>query len=157
MHTVENVLLGEGIQDLRLELDFENIPTNDYCEIVVALKSCPSLVNDDIVSITEEIILRIESTYFRLTDDTYKMINNLHYMLHKIPNTSNLIDNLKFYCPWISKSPAVDPVSSPKIMKKPKKQGTHISDVSGRPKIMLKVKQSIIDTPLEPQSKYCPC
>ena len=157
MHTVENVLLGEGIQDLRLELDFENIPTKDYCEIVALFKSCPSLVNDDIVSVTEEIISRIDSMIFTLDNDTYKLINNLHFMLHKIPNTTYLIDRLIMNCPWISKSPAVDPVSSPKIMKKPKKQGTHISDVSERPKIMLKVKQAIIDTPLKPQSKYCPC
>tara|TARA_Y100000817_G_scaffold308919_1_gene297305 strand:- start:734 stop:1198 length:465 start_codon:yes stop_codon:yes gene_type:complete len=154
METVENVLLGEGIPALRLELDFENIPTKEYCEIVVIFKSCPSLVNDDIVSVTEEIISRIESMVFTLDEDTYRMINTIHFMLHKIPNTSNLIDRLMIYCPWISKSPAVDPVSSPKIMKKVKVKPQTIDKV---PKIMKKEKvKSSSDSPLR-KSYLCPC
>ena len=154
METVENVLLGEGIPDLRLELDFENIPTKDYCEIVTLFKSCPSLVNDDIVSVTEEIISRIDSMIFTLDNDTYKLINNLHFMLHKIPNTTYLIDRLIMNCPWISKSPAVDPVSSPKIMKKEKVKPQTIDKV---PKIMKKEKvKSSSDSPLK-KSYLCPC
>ena len=84
---------------------------------------------------------------FTLDNDTYKMINNIHFMLHKIPNTLNLIDRLLLYCPWISKSPAVDPVSSPKIMKKMKVKP---------PKIMKKVKSSS-DSPLKSKSYLCPC
>ena len=156
METVENVLLDEGIQDLRLELDFENIPTKDYCEIVVLFKYCPSLVNDDIVSVTKEILSRIESTYFLLTDDTYKMINNLHSMLHKIPNSTYLIDRLILNCPWISKSPAVDPVSSPKIMKKMKVKPQTVVSVDKVPKIMKKEKERS-DSPLKSQSYLCPC
>ena len=153
METVENVLLEEGIQDLRLELDFENISTKDYCEIVVLFKYCPSLVNDDIVCVTKEIISRIESTYFLLTNDTYKMINNLHFMLHKIPNSTYLIDRLILNCPWISKSPAVDPVSSPKIMKKMKVKPQTVEKV---PKIMKKEKERS-NSPLKSQSYLCPC
>jgi len=156
METVENVLLGEGIPDLRLELDFENIPTKDYCEIVTLFKSCPSLVNDDIVSVTEEIISRIDSMIFTLDNDTYKLINNLHFMLHKIPNTTYLIDRLIMNCPWISKSPAVDPVSSPKIMKKMKIKPQTVVSVDKVPKIMKKVKSSS-DPPLKSKSYLCPC
>tara|TARA_Y100000590_G_scaffold84745_2_gene94695 strand:- start:4346 stop:4816 length:471 start_codon:yes stop_codon:yes gene_type:complete len=156
METVENVLLGEGIPDLRLELDFENIPTKDYCEIVTLFKSCPSLVNDDIVSVTEEIISRIDSMIFTLDNDTYKLINNLHFMLHKIPNTTYLIDRLIMNCPWISKSPAVDPVSSPKIMKKMKIKPQTVVSVDKVPKIMKKVKSSS-GPPLKSKSYLCPC
>ena len=156
METIENVLFDDGIPPPLLELDFENIPTKDYCEIVALFKSCPSLVNDDIVSVTEEIISRIDSMIFTLDNDTYKMINNLHFMLHKIPNTLNLIDRLIMNCPWISKSPAVDPVSSPKIMKKMKVKPPTIVSVDKVPKIMKKVKSSS-GPPLKSKSYLCPC
>ena len=143
MDTVENVLFEESIPDLRLELDFKNIPTKDYCEIVGLFKHSPSLVNEDIVSVAEEIISRIDSMVFTLDADTYKMISNLHFMLHRIPNTLNLIDQLIYYCPWISRSPAVEPVVSPQVMKKTK------------PKLMKKARKTS-DSPLK-KSKHCPC
>ena len=74
---------------------------------------------------------------------TYKMISNIHFMLHRIPNTLNLIDQLIYYCPWISRSPAVEPVVSPRVMKKTK------------PKLMKKAKKTS-DSPLK-KSKHCPC
>lgn len=154
MDTVENVLFEEDIQGIPLELDFENIPTKDYCEIVILFKYCPSLVNDDIVSVTEEIISRIETTYFRVNNDIYKMINNLYIMLQKIPDTSLLIDRLILHCPWISKSPAVDPVSSPKIMKKMKVKSQTLGSINKAPVIMKKENNS--DPPLK-KSHLCPC
>jgi len=154
MDTVENVLFDEDIQGILLELDFENIPTKDYCEIVILFKYCSSLVNDDIISVTEEIISRFETTYFRVNNDIYKMINNLHSMLHKIPDTTNLIDRLILHCPWISKSPAVEPVSSPKIMKKMKVKPQTLGSVNKAPVIMKEEKKS--DSPLK-KSHLCPC
>ena len=147
MDTVVNALFKERISDLRLELDFKNIPTKDYCEIVDIFKHCPSLVDEDIVSVAEEIISRIDSMVFTLDEDTYKMISNLNFMLHKIPNTLNIIDQLIFYCPWISKSPVVEPVVSPKVMKKAKQVHT-------KQKLMKKAKKTS-DSPLK--SRRCPC
>ena len=118
MESFGNLSNDRDIHDLLLELDFENIPTTDYCEIVVIFKYCPSLVNEDIVFVSEEIITRIESTHFLINKDTYNMINNLHSMLHNIPDTSHLIDKFTLNCPWLSKSPSISPVASPKIMKK---------------------------------------
>ena len=148
MNTIENILFEESISSLRLELDFKNIPTKEYCEIILILKYCPSLVNNDIVAISEEIIWRIESMVFTLDKDTYKMIINLHSMLCKIPHTSKIINQLIVYCPWISKSPAVDPVVSPKAMKK-------ANPVYKEPKIMKKARKKN-DSPLK-RNKHCPC
>ena len=155
METLENVLDDEGIQALRLELDFENIPTKDYCEIVALFKYCPSLVNEDIVSVSQEIISRIETTHFSISKGIYQMINNLYIMLQKIPDTSFLIDRFIMNCPWISKSPAVEPVASPKIMKKMKVKPQVVVSVNNAPVIMKKGKGS--SKHVEYKTSFSPC
>tara|TARA_B100000767_G_scaffold201015_1_gene187944 strand:+ start:487 stop:942 length:456 start_codon:yes stop_codon:yes gene_type:complete len=149
---MENGLNDEGIPYLPLELDFENIPTEDYREIVVLFKYCPSLVNEDIVSVSQEIISRIETTHFVISKGTYQMINNLYIMLEKIPDTSLLIDRFIMNCPWISKSPAVEPVASPKIMKKMKVKAKAVISLNKAPTIMKKEK---CDYPLKYSSYLC--
>jgi|TARA_B110000971_G_C19648146_1_gene336536 hypothetical protein len=110
--------------DLYLVLDFENIPIRDYYDILLILKHSPSIVNDDIINISEEIISRMESRGIDIgCKVSIAVINNVYAMLHSIPDTSHLTNQIKSLYQYMTKSPAISPVSSPKqpkIMKKVK-------------------------------------
>lgn len=117
MENVEYVLLDDSIPDLRLELDFENITTKEFYYIVVTIKHCPSLVNDDIVSISEEMVKRIKTdTLHNIDKNTVNLFKILYQSLQSILNTSDLIEEMKYFCPWLVCSPSISPVRPPTVM-----------------------------------------
>ena len=122
------LMRGAGEPDIYLDLDFENIPTKDYYDILLILKHSPSLVNGDIVCISEEIISRMESREID-TDSkiSIAVIKNVYSMLHNIPETEHLTNQIRTLCQ--TKSPVISPPSGPREVASPK-----------QPKIMKKTK-----------------
>tara|TARA_Y100000817_G_C16762818_1_gene502434 strand:+ start:184 stop:612 length:429 start_codon:yes stop_codon:yes gene_type:complete len=140
MEDIENVLLDDdGIPKIYLELDFKNISTREYYYVVSTIKHCSSLVNDDIVSISEEMVSRIKTDILHgLDKNTIILFKILYRSLHSIPNTSNLIEEMKYFCPWLIYSPSISPVVSPKVM-----EGMKVNHRGGKkPKVMKKVKKN---------------
>ena len=104
-----------------LILDLPNIADETYNEILSILKYSPSLVNEDVISITEEIIQRIENEEFSSSPLNVTTIKNLFSLLKRIPDTRELQYRLKFYYSNMVCSPISSPVSPPHIPKKMKK------------------------------------
>ena len=104
-----------------LILDLPNIANETYNEILSILKYSPSLVDEDVISITEEIIQRIENEEFSPSPLNVTVIKNLFSLLKRIPNTKELQYRLKFYYSNMVSSPISSPVSPPPITKKMKK------------------------------------
>lgn len=121
METTHNILFTRDTL-LNLELDFENIKTEDYYDILSILKYCPSLVNDDVLSISEEILSRLHARKIIQNRKNCSLINKLYSMLYVIHNTETLRSEFTSLCPWLSTSPSVSPVATPKIMKKEKRR-----------------------------------
>ena len=104
-----------------LILDLPNIKNETYNEILSILKYSPSLVDDDIISIAEEIILRIEEKKFLSSPLNVTIVKNLFSLVKRIPNTIDLQYRIRFYYSNIVGSPISSPVSPPPIPKKMKK------------------------------------
>ena len=152
METIKNVLLDDPIPDLLLEFDFKNISTKEYYYIVQTIRHSPSLLNDDLVYISKEMVERIKNdTLHGIDKNTVVLFKMLFSILHTIPNTSYLIKEMEQYCPWLSHSPSISPVASPKIMEK---MGDK-QPINKKPKKMKKVK-SLNDSPSF-RSRNCPC
>tara|TARA_A100001037_G_scaffold214670_1_gene192509 strand:+ start:304 stop:762 length:459 start_codon:yes stop_codon:yes gene_type:complete len=137
METIKNVLLDDPIPDLLLEFDFKNISTKEYYYIVQTIRHSSSLLNDDLVHISKEMVERVKNdTFHGIDKNTVILFNMLYSILHTIPNTSYLIKEMKQYCPWLSHSPSISPVASPKIMEKMNGK----QPINKKPKKMKKVK-----------------
>ena len=99
METIKNVLLDDPIPDLLLEFDFKNISTKEYYNIVQTIRHSPTLLNDDLVHISKEMVERIKNdTFHGIDKNTVILFNMLYSILHTIPNTSYLIKEMKLYC-----------------------------------------------------------
>ena len=114
---IENPFFG----GFPLILDLPNIKNETYNEILSILKYSPSLVDDDIISIAEEILKRIEEKKFLSSPLNVTIVKNLFSLVKRIPNTIDLQYRIKFYYSNIVGSPISSPVSPPPIPKKMKK------------------------------------
>ena len=106
------------VSDLYLELDYENIPNEEYNEILIILKLCPSLVNEDILQIASEIIKRMEMREITVNHKNIDTVRRVYYLLQKIPETNDLQLQIRQYYGAFIKSPVASPVTTPKIMPK---------------------------------------
>lgn len=111
-----------------LILDLPNIKNETYNEILSVLKYSPSLVDDDIISIAEEIIHRFEQEVFPSSHLNVTIIKNLFSLVKRIPNTIDLQYRIKFYYSNMVSSPISSPVSPPPIPKKMKKSKGRLID-----------------------------
>lgn len=114
---IENPFFG----GFPLILDLPNIKNETYNEILSILKYSPSLVDDDIISIAEEILKRIEEKKFLSSPLNVTIVKNLFSLVKRIPNTIDLQYRIRFYYSNIVGSPISSPVSPPPIPKKMKK------------------------------------
>lgn len=114
---IENPFFG----GFPLILDLPNIKNETYNEILSILKYSPSLVDDDIISIAEEILKRIEEKKFLTSPLNITIVKNLFSLVKRIPNTIDLQYRIRFYYSNIVGSPISSPVSPPPIPKKMKK------------------------------------
>jgi hypothetical protein len=110
--------------ELYLELDYENIPIREYNAILIILNSCPSLVNEDILQISSEIIKRMEMREITANSKNIDTVRRLYYLLQNIPETNDLQLQIRHYYGAFIKSPVASPVTPPKIMPKPRKSST---------------------------------
>jgi hypothetical protein len=111
-----------------LILDLPNIKNETYNEILSILKYSPSLVDDDIISIAEEIILRIQKEKFLSSPLNVTIVKNLFSLVKRIPDTRELQYRIRFYYSNIVSSPISSPVSPPPIPKKMKKSKCRLID-----------------------------
>ena len=112
-------------KDLLLVFDLPNISIEEYNVILDTLRSCPSLVNNDIISISHEIIKRMNKGKIEKNKINIIMIQRLYSILKKIPDMRDLQKDFSIYYKNFMNSPATSPVSPPpypKIMKKVKKK-----------------------------------
>ena len=65
---IKNVLLDDPIPDLLLEFDFKNISTKEYYYIVQTIRHSSSLLNDDLVHISKEMVERVKNDTFHGID-----------------------------------------------------------------------------------------
>lgn len=105
-------------EELYLELDYENISNLEYNAIIKILKSCPSLVDDDVINISHTIIGRMERHEITVNHINIDTIRRLYNLLQYIPDTHSLLLEIKRYYGAFIKSPVSSPVTPPKIMKK---------------------------------------
>ena len=111
-----------------LILDLPNIKNETYNEILTIIKYSPSLVDDDVISIAEEILQRIEGKKFLTSPLNVTIVKNLFSLVKRIPNTRELQYRIKFYYSDMVNSPISSPVSPPPIPKKMKKSIGRIID-----------------------------
>lgn len=111
-----------------LILDLPNIKNETYNEILTILKYSPSLVDDDVISIAEEILQRIEGKKFITSPLNVTIVKNLFSLVKRIPDTRELQYRIKFYYSDMVSSPISSPVSPPPIPKKMKKSRGRIID-----------------------------
>ena len=109
--------------DLLLVFDHPNISIEEYNDIINTLRSCPSLVNNDIISISHEIIKRMNEGKIEKNRINIITIQRLFSILKRIPDIKNIYTHFSFYYRIFMDSPATSPVSPPypKVMKKVKK------------------------------------
>ena len=110
--------------DLLLIFDHPNISIEGYNDIIDTLRSCPSLVNNDIISISHEIIKRMNEGEIEKNRINIITIQHLYSILKRIPDIKDICTNFSFYYRTFMNSPATSPVSPPpcpKVMKKVKK------------------------------------
>lgn len=117
--SVKNPIFQVEDEDLILELDYENITNEEYNAIMKILKSCPTLVNNDVISISHEIIGRMERREIHANHLNIDTIRRLYYLLQYIPDTNSMQVEMRRYYGAFIKSPVASPVTPPKIMKKP--------------------------------------
>ena len=111
--------------DLLLVFDHPNISIEEYNDIIDTLRNCPSLVNNDIISISHEIIKRMNEGKIEKNTINIITIQRLYSILKRIPDIRDINTNFSFYYKIFMNSPTTSPVSPPsfpKIMKKVKKQ-----------------------------------
>tara|TARA_B110000285_G_scaffold195901_1_gene226502 strand:+ start:207 stop:686 length:480 start_codon:yes stop_codon:yes gene_type:complete len=146
---MEGFIQKEDVSELYLELDYKNIPSYEYYNILLILKHCPSLVDEEIISISEEIIHRMHTNVMDDSRTARSIINSVYTMLHGIPDTKHLIEQIKNYYQSFINSPSISPVSSPqkpKLMKKMKVKSYDYGDdlpflsTPPKPKVMTKMK-----------------
>ena len=111
-----------------LILDLPNIKNETYNEILTILKYSPSLVNDDVISIAEEILKRIEEKKFLSSPLNITIVKNLFSLVKRIPDTRELQYRINFYYSNIVSSPISSPVLPPPIPKKMKKSKGRFTD-----------------------------
>ena len=111
-----------------LILDLENIKNETYNEILSVLKYSPSLVDDDIISIAEEILKRIEEEKFLASPLNVTIVKNLFSLIKRVPHTRELQYRIRFNYSNMVSSPISSPVSPPPIPKKMKKSKGRLLD-----------------------------
>ena len=116
------------LEDLYLVFDLHNIKNETFGEILEIIKYCSSLVNDDVISIAEEILKRIEEKKFLPSPLNITIIKNLFSLVKRIPDTRELQYSIKYYYSNIVSSPISSPVSPPPIPKKMKKSKDRLND-----------------------------
>ena len=106
-----------------LVIDFKKASIKELISIVQLLKYSTSLVNEDIINLSNELIRRLECK-LEVNTDTIQLIQLLLILLKGIPNTHININILKSFIkgkPHISHFPLVNERHiPPKIMKKQK-------------------------------------
>ena len=126
---MEYSFMNPFLKGLPLILDYHNIKNETYGEILNILKFSPSLVDDDIISIGEEIVIRIEREEFTQTHFNVCLVKNLFNLIKRIPNTIDLQYRIKSAYGNMINSPISSPVSPPPIPKKMKKPKNFIKKV----------------------------
>lgn len=120
---------GEGEdQDLSLVFDYPTIKNETFGEILSIIKYSPSLVNDDIISIGEELTYRMQEKLIEPSTTNLTTIKNLYYLIRGIPNTYDLQCRFKAVYDDMLSSPIFSPVSPPPIPKKMKKPKSYLKD-----------------------------
>ena len=116
--SVKNPIFQDEEEDLILELDYENITNEEYNAIIKILKYCPTLVNNDIISISHTIIGRMERREIHANHLNIDTVRRLYNLLQYIPETNSIQLEFRRYFGAFIKSPVASPVTPPKIMKK---------------------------------------
>lgn len=114
--------------DLYLVFDLRNIKNETFGEILSIIKYCPSLVNDDIVSIGEELSYRMQEKLIEPSPTNIKTIKNLYNLITRIPNTDDLQCRIKFVWGDLLSTPICFSVCPPPIPKKMKKCKSYLKD-----------------------------
>ena len=83
--------------DLLLIFDHPNISIEGYNDIIDTLRSCPSLVNNDIISISHEIIKRMNEGEIEKNRINIITIQHLYSILKRIPDIKDICTNFSFY------------------------------------------------------------
>lgn len=98
-----------------LEYDFDILTINDLAEIVDLLKKCTSLVNSDILDISDELISRFSNGMGIRTREEALSIKVIYESLNKIPNSHLRMKSIyEYYNSILNISPTVSPVKTPR-------------------------------------------
>jgi len=98
-----------------LEFDFDILTINDLAEIVDLLKKCTSLVNSDILDISDEVIFRFSNGMDIRTKEEALSIKVIYESLNKIPGSHLRMKSIyEYYNSILNISPTVSPVKTPR-------------------------------------------
>lgn len=103
------------VQELYLEFNFDILTLNNLAEIIGVLKTCTSLVNDDILDIADELILRFSNGMKFKTHEEALSVKFIYNSLKGIPHSQEKITIIyDYYNALLFPSPSVSPVKTPR-------------------------------------------
>lgn len=105
--------------EYNLDFDFENLSISDFEIITKILILCPSIVNEDIIQISNEIIKRFSRNEIIFNEKDFLSIKYIYNNLRRIPNTEGQRSLIyEYYSAFLDDSPSVSPVRSPQKIEK---------------------------------------
>lgn len=101
--------------ELYLEFDFDILTINDLAKIIEILKHSTSLVNEDILDIADEVIIRFSNGMKFKTHEEALSVKNIYNSLKVIPHSHERMRIIyDYYNAILYPSPSVSPVKTPR-------------------------------------------
>lgn len=101
--------------ELYLEYDFESLTIIDLAEIINILKYSPSLVNEDIIDIADELISRFSNGLIFKTHEEALSVKIIYNSLKVLPHSQERMRIIyDYYNSLLHLSPSVSPVKTPR-------------------------------------------